>query len=186
MERSLTVLLPVRNAQATLTATVSELLEVAADLTSQFELVIIDDGSQDATSEVAGELSLSFPQVHFVRHGRPSGREAAIRSGLRCSTGDMVLLRDDASGVGVDGIVRLWQATERQEVVVDLSRSACERRWARFSGGHEVGSPGYQTVDREAFQKLPTPGGTVPSQPARPNFISRTGNSLDGTRIDGT
>ena len=49
MNRSLTVLLPVRDAQSTLAATVAQVLEMASDLNERFELLIIDDGSSDAT-----------------------------------------------------------------------------------------------------------------------------------------
>ena len=71
---SLSVLLPVKNAQATLAATVQEILDVAADLSEQFELLIIDDGSSDATSEIATELTQNYPQVRAVCQatiGRP-------------------------------------------------------------------------------------------------------------------
>jgi len=98
VQRSLTVLLPVCNVQSTLTATVQEILEVASDLADQFELMIIDDGSADATSEVAHDLSRDFPQVHALRHGQQLGREAAIRTGLNRSSGEVILLCDHATG----------------------------------------------------------------------------------------
>ena len=61
MPNSLSVLLPVKNAQATLAATVQEILDVAADLSEQFELLIIDDGSADATSEIATRIDAKLP-----------------------------------------------------------------------------------------------------------------------------
>ena len=94
MNRSLTVLFPVRDAQSTLAATVIEILEMASDLNERFELLIIDDGSSDATSEVAHELSRSYPQIRMLRHSKPLGEEAALRSGLAQSRGDVVLVRD--------------------------------------------------------------------------------------------
>jgi glycosyltransferase involved in cell wall biosynthesis len=98
-KRSLTVLLPVQDAQSTLASTVTEVLETAADLTDRFELLIIDDGSRDATSEVAHELSRCYPQVRSVRHSRPLGQEAAVRTGLAQSRGEVVLLRGKERGI---------------------------------------------------------------------------------------
>ena len=98
MQRSLSVLLPVKNAQATLDQAVHEILEVVADSSEQFEILIIDDGSTDATSEVAHELRRHYPQIRVVRHGMARGREAAIRTGLERSRGEVVMLRDDERG----------------------------------------------------------------------------------------
>jgi glycosyltransferase involved in cell wall biosynthesis len=74
---------------------VTEVLDVAADLTDRFELLIIDDGSADATSEVADELTRHYPQVRMLRHSKPQGRDAALRTGIAQSRGEVVLIRED-------------------------------------------------------------------------------------------
>jgi len=98
VHRSLSVLLPVQDAQATLQKSVHAILDDMADSRERFELLIIDDGSTDATSEVAHELSRRYPQIRLIRHSRPMGRAASIRSGLEWSRGDVVVMRDDRRG----------------------------------------------------------------------------------------
>jgi glycosyltransferase involved in cell wall biosynthesis len=93
--------MPVKNAQATLSSTVHEILDLATDSIDRFEVLIIDDGSTDATSEVAHELTNSYPQVRLIRHGTPQGQEAAIRTGLKRSQGDVVVMRDEKGGFRV-------------------------------------------------------------------------------------
>ena len=101
MQRSLSVLLPVKNAQSTLNNAVHEILDVMTDSGDRFEVLIIDDGSTDATSEVAHELTRHYPQIRLVRHGKSRGRDAAIRSGLERSQGEVVMLRDDELGFSI-------------------------------------------------------------------------------------
>jgi glycosyltransferase involved in cell wall biosynthesis len=95
VQHTLSVLLPVRDAQATLSAQVRDHLDLATDLGGQFELLIIDDGSADATCEVAHELRHDYPQIRVVRHEMSQGREAAIRTGLERSRGETVVVREE-------------------------------------------------------------------------------------------
>jgi glycosyltransferase involved in cell wall biosynthesis len=98
VQRSLSVLLPVKDVQSTLNASVHEILDILSDSIERFELLIIDDGSTDATSEVAQELTSHYPQVRVVRHGTSLGREAALRTGLKKSQGELVVMRDEDRG----------------------------------------------------------------------------------------
>ena len=94
VERSVSVLLPVNDAQATLSDSVQESLDWLADHATQFELLIIDNGSTDATSEIGHELIRHYPQVRMISHRTPLGQEAAIRTGLSRSRGEVVMVRE--------------------------------------------------------------------------------------------
>ncbi|NQT12576.1 MAG: glycosyltransferase family 2 protein [Planctomycetes bacterium] len=118
MERSLSALLPVHNAQSTLAASVDELLEVLPELTRKLEVVIADDGSIDATIEVADDLTTRYPQVIVLRHAQPLGRIGAIRAALERSTGEILLVQDEHCGFCVDEIHRLWRAMDEHEIVL--------------------------------------------------------------------
>ena len=152
MEPSLSVLLPVENAESTLASEVIEILEILPELTARFELVIIDDGSQDATIEVADELAARYPQVSVVLHTRPLGRPAAIRSGLDRSRGDVIFVRDEQCGLVLAEIHKLWDAAQQHEFV--LGR-ADPRHWLDFVGwrrGKNEG--GLRMIHRQAIQRL--------------------------------
>ncbi len=102
MIRSLSVLLPVYNAQATLVAHVTRMLDCLAEFTSRFDLMIIDDGSTDATPEVAHELSARFPQVKNVRTSQRLGIEDSLRHGLARTRSQLV--------IGLTGVSRIDMA----------------------------------------------------------------------------
>lgn len=112
MSQSLSILLPVHNAQATLPCMAAELLEVLPELTSQFELLVIDDGSTDATSEAAHDIAGRYPQVRVVRHSTRIGRTRTLRAGLAQTSGDMVLWCDEDCQLDLGDVHKLWRHRE--------------------------------------------------------------------------
>ena len=168
MDRSLTVLLPVRNAQATLSENVNQILDVVADIAPRFEVLIVDDGSSDATVEVAAELSQRFPQVRTLHHRRPQGREAAVRTGIKASQGELIVLEEQNSTAALTEIRNQWRldsARLAHEAATMSQRpsSPCAAAGSTFPEGFEV-LPG-RIVDKAA-----------PRRPARPNFLTRVKN----------
>jgi glycosyltransferase involved in cell wall biosynthesis len=118
MPHSLSVVLPVHNAQTTLTDTVFRLLDILPDVADRFEVLIVDDASRDYTAEVAGDLVQEFPQVGFVRHGMRRGMAAAIETGMQRTTGDFVLVQDQRDPLRPQVIRRLWEMRLDEQLVV--------------------------------------------------------------------
>ncbi|MEP6573297.1 MAG: glycosyltransferase family 2 protein [Gemmatimonadota bacterium] len=65
---------------------------IPADLT--WELVLIDDGSTDATSVVVGELALEDSRIRFLRLARNYGQTQAMQAGFDAARGDIVVSMD--------------------------------------------------------------------------------------------
>ena len=151
MESSLSALLPVHNAQATLAATVHEFLEILPEVTRDFELVIADDGSTDATIEVADELAVYYPQVSAVRHARRRGRVAAIRTALARSSGEIVLLRDDDCRLPLGEVHRLWRAAAQHEIVLGRLAPPAESKWPAWKRLDAGPSGGLQLLRRRVI-----------------------------------
>jgi glycosyltransferase involved in cell wall biosynthesis len=151
LERSLSVLLPVHNVQSTLGATVERFLEILPELTRRFEVVIADDGSTDATIEVADELATWYPQVIAVHHAARRGRSEAIRTALERSTGDVLLLGDAESNVRPGDLRRLWAAMDGHDIV--LRRAPCPPSSRRPGGreAHAAARGGVQLLSRRAI-----------------------------------
>lgn len=89
--KKLTVLIPAYNEQAT----IIELLEkVAAQKVTgvQFEIIVIDDGSNDKTID----LLEAHPQLYttLIRQPQNGGKGAAVKAGLKQASGDFILFQD--------------------------------------------------------------------------------------------
>ena len=117
MSQSLSIILPVYNAEEKLANHVVELLEITAELTQDVELLIVDDGSTDNTEEVAMELCRAYPQVTVLRWSRRVGVMAAARAGIEKTTGDVVLIHDIESPLSGEAVRQFWQMRDDHELV---------------------------------------------------------------------
>jgi glycosyltransferase involved in cell wall biosynthesis len=88
--RTLTVLMPVFNEQATLAEIIRRVRQVDVGLT--LELIIVDDGSSDGTNKILRTLEDST--VRVIAHEKNQGKGAALRTGLAHANGDIVVIQD--------------------------------------------------------------------------------------------
>jgi hypothetical protein len=107
--KSLTIVLPVYNAESRLRKNVTELLELASELTPKFGVLIIDDGSTDDTFEVAEDLAAHYPQVLVRRHRHRRGLGAAIEYVQRRVRSDAVMVHDGVTPVNPQQMRSVWQ-----------------------------------------------------------------------------
>lgn len=125
MNDSLSIIVPVRNAERELPNQLARLLEVAADLTGWFEIVVVDDASTDQTVDVIRGLVSQYPQIRLIRHREPRGTEAAVRTGLQWAQGQTVFVQESAAWLSPADIKRLW--TLRNEKQVVMARGGARR-----------------------------------------------------------
>lgn len=116
--KSLSVVVPVHNAERNLTQQIGRLLEVLPDLAAEFEVLIVDDGSTDQTEDVALELSHQYPQVRVTRHHRQLGIEASAQTGAAHTTGDIVIVHAGLEPVNASQLQQMWQHRDDEELVV--------------------------------------------------------------------
>jgi glycosyltransferase involved in cell wall biosynthesis len=86
----LSVVMPVYNERATLQEVVQKVLSVPMEI----ELICVDDGSQDGSRELLGELQFEHPQIRVIVQPHNIGKGAALRRGIQEATGDLVIIQD--------------------------------------------------------------------------------------------
>ena len=91
---SLSVFFPAYNDGGTIASMVVMANLTARALTTDYELVVVNDGSSDATAEVLAELAAVYPRLRVVTHEKNGGYGAALRSGFQAATKPLVFYTD--------------------------------------------------------------------------------------------
>lgn len=86
----LSVVMPVYNEENTLEEIVRRVLATPYDK----ELILVDDGSEDASREIMQRLEAEHEAVRCFYHERNSGKGAALSTGFKEVQGDVVLIQD--------------------------------------------------------------------------------------------
>jgi len=93
MERAvLSLILPVYNERDSVEAGLEQLRRAAAGIPAGTEIILVDDGSDDATAEILDELAAEG--VRVIRHRVNRGYGAALKTGLRAASGEYVGITD--------------------------------------------------------------------------------------------
>jgi glycosyltransferase involved in cell wall biosynthesis len=106
---SLTIVLPVHNGESRLRSCVSEVLELASELTPKFNVLIVDDGSTDDTYAAAEELSARYPQITVRRNREQRGLGSTLEIVRRRVRSDVVILHDGVSAIDPNQVRTLWR-----------------------------------------------------------------------------
>ncbi len=107
---SVSIILPAYNEERVIGSVVRAVLDVAED---DWEVIVVDDGSTDETVERA-----SIDGVVVIRHPYNKGNGAAVKTGLRAATGDLVCLMDADGQHDPAQIADLLAALETYDLVI--------------------------------------------------------------------
>jgi glycosyltransferase involved in cell wall biosynthesis len=84
---SISCVIPAYNEAASLQATLTTMLATLRPLSSRIELIVVDDGSSDATAAIVQQLGQANPELVLLRLSRNFGKEAALTAGLEAAVG---------------------------------------------------------------------------------------------------
>jgi len=93
-EPGISVFFPAFNDAGSIAELVSVALEILPTMTDDYEVIVVNDGSTDATRDVLDRLASSDPNVRVVHHERNLGYGAALQTGFRNASKELVFYTD--------------------------------------------------------------------------------------------
>jgi dolichyl-phosphate beta-glucosyltransferase len=106
----LSVVVPCFNEESRLPVTLRVVERYLVPSGRTFELILVDDGSTDCTRQMLRRAAAELPYVRRVGVTPNRGKGRAVAEGIRCSSGDLVLLSDVDFSAPIEELPRLEEA----------------------------------------------------------------------------
>lgn len=144
MKPDLSIVVPAYNERDRLGGSIQKILSYigAADIAA--ELIVVDDGSTDGTSDVASEAASHFrnTSTQVMRYADNRGKGFAVRKGLREASADIALFSDADLSTPIEELTKLVGPIRSGQVDVAFGSRALDRSligtrqpWRREQGG---------------------------------------------------
>ena len=104
----LSVFFPAYNDSGTIASMVIRAVQAAAELTPDFEVIVVNDGSADATPAILDELARTYPHVRVVHHAKNRGYGGALQTGFRSATKELIFYTDGDAQYDPSELSALW------------------------------------------------------------------------------
>lgn len=118
----LSVVIPAYNESDRLPHTLELFLDYLSQQTYDWEVIVVDDGSTDATGAIVNELAQQRSQIQLITLSHNQGKGAAVKSGVLASKGDRILFSD------ADGSTPITELEKLQKVLDQGSEIAIGNR----------------------------------------------------------
>ncbi len=142
---ALSLILPAYNEQARLPFTLQEVGRFLNETQLSCEVIVVDNGSTDATSVVVQQAMGHVPGLRLLRTDR-RGKGLAVRTGMLAAEGNVAIFADADLSWPLEALVRFPKLVSDRTPVVIGSREG--------SGARRVGEPGYRHLMGRVFNRL--------------------------------
>ena len=145
------IVIPVYNEEEVVGTLLDELRSFARTWDSDYELLLVDDGSSDRTAEIIGSQFANWSQGRLIRLSRNCGQAAALFYGMQRARGQIIILLDGDGQNDPQDIPRILAPLHEADMVVgirvDRRDSFVRRAMSRLANAARSGILGDGVVD---------------------------------------
>jgi glycosyltransferase involved in cell wall biosynthesis len=118
MLSSLSVFFPCYNEGENLPELVDKVCAFLPKIAKKYEIVVVNDGSNDRTKEIVKKLTKDCPQLRIVNHERNKGYGAALKTGIRSAKMDWVFWMDGDLQFDITSLSKFIGYVDRYDAVI--------------------------------------------------------------------
>lgn len=129
---SLSMFFPCYNDAGTIGSLVAAADVVAQELTEDYEIIVVDDGSKDSSRELLQELKAKYPKLVLIFHSTNLGYGGALRSGFCNATKDLIFYTDGDGQYDVHDLRKLFPIIQDGIDIVNGYKISRNDPWIRI------------------------------------------------------
>ena len=144
MNPNLSIIIPAYEEEERVGTSITKILKYIEVENLDAELIVVDDGSKDKTTEVAESACAEFPGIltKVIRYEKNRGKGFAVKTGLQAASGDIALFSDADLSTPIEELPKLVKPIENGDYDVTFGSRALDRNligerqpWRREQGG---------------------------------------------------
>lgn len=116
--KNLSIIIPAFNEEERIGKTLSTILSYFRKNLNEFEIVVVDDGSSDRTTDVAKNFQKKNPEIKLLVNEKNQGKGFSVRRGALFSTKDYVLFSDADLSTPIEEIEKLSLFASENTIVI--------------------------------------------------------------------
>ncbi len=114
---SLSVFFPCYNEAESVERVVNDAVKVLDEMVSDWEIIIVNDGSADATGEIADRMAAADERISAVHHQTNGGYGMALRSGFAAATKQYVFYTDGDGQFDMADLAKLLEIRDQADII---------------------------------------------------------------------
>jgi glycosyltransferase involved in cell wall biosynthesis len=145
-KRKLSIIVPCFNSAATLKEAVESIYQ--QNLTIPFEVILVDDGSSDGTSDVLAQLKFQHSHIILYKHAQNLGGGAARNTGIGHAKGDLVFCLDSDNVLIANSLMPMISFLDKEK----LDGVAFHKRQYFYGENKRIGSVHLNQLRKKPFE----------------------------------
>jgi len=119
----LSIILPAYNEEKNIELTLNDISDFIKKLQIPFEIIVVNDGSKDHTTEILNICAKKFENLNIVTHPKNLGYGTALRSGFAKAEGDLIFFTDSDHQFDIQDIVSFLEKIKEYDFVVGYRKN---------------------------------------------------------------
>ena len=114
----ISIIVPSFNEEARLPASLELIAAYVSSQNRSTEVLVVDDGSNDRTAEVAASFADRIPNLRVLRNGENRGKGYSVRHGMQEARGEYVLFTDADLSAPIEEADKLLSALRQYDIAI--------------------------------------------------------------------